>query len=189
MKAQVTMIDYGRSNLLSVQRALEHCGATVVYAYNEKEVLQADALVLPGVGAFDDGMRLLRESGMAQAICEKAQKGTPLFGICLGLQMLFEHSAEGGKEDEGQHKALRQPAREQEGPGGKGAETQQPQPYIRRRVQQGPECRCKYQEYEDRRDAAYQLFRQCPEPHGLYLQQPVRDDYSRPPAKAQVRLT
>lgn len=99
MKAQVTIIDYGRSNLLSVQRALEHCGATVVYAHNEKEVLQADALVLPGVGAFDDGMRLLRESGMAQAICEKAQRGTLLFGICLGLQMLFEHSAEGGKED------------------------------------------------------------------------------------------
>ena len=98
MKTQVTIVDYGRSNLLSVQRALEHCGANVSYARNEKEVLQADVLVLPGVGAFDDGMRLLRENEMAQAICEKAKKGTPLFGICLGLQMLFEHSAEGGQE-------------------------------------------------------------------------------------------
>ena len=98
MKTQVAIVDYGRSNLLSVQRALEHCGANVNYARNEKEVLQADVLVLPGVGAFDDGMRLLRENGMAQAICEKAKKGTPLFGICLGLQMLFEHSAEGGQE-------------------------------------------------------------------------------------------
>lgn len=98
MKPQITIIDYGRSNLLSVQRAFEHCGAQVAYARNEEEVLQADVLVLPGVGAFDDGMRLLRKSGMADAICQKAKGGTPLFGICLGLQMLFEKSAEGGEE-------------------------------------------------------------------------------------------
>ena len=76
MKTQVTIVDYGRSNLLSVQRALEHCGPNVSYARNEKEVLQADVLVLPGVGAFDDGMRLLRDGA---SDLRKSEKGNAAF--------------------------------------------------------------------------------------------------------------
>lgn len=96
MHPTVTIVDYGRSNLLSVQRALEYCGATVEYAVTADEVAQADALVLPGVGAFADGMHLLRESGLARAVCARARQGVPLLGICLGMQFLFDSSSEGG---------------------------------------------------------------------------------------------
>ena len=89
----VTIVDYGRSNLLSVQRALEYCGATVEYASTPDQVAAAGALVLPGVGAFADGMNLLRESGLARAVCTRARQGIPLLGICLGMQFLFDSSS------------------------------------------------------------------------------------------------
>ncbi len=92
----VTIIDYGRSNLLSVQRALEFCGAQVVFASQPQQVLEAGALVLPGVGSFADGMAMLRQRGLEQAILTKARQGTPLLGICLGMQMLLDSSPEGG---------------------------------------------------------------------------------------------
>lgn len=96
MHPTVTIVDYGRSNLLSVQRALEYCGATVEYASTPEQVAVAGALVLPGVGAFADGMNLLRESGLARAVCTRARQGVPLLGICLGMQFLFGSSSEGG---------------------------------------------------------------------------------------------
>lgn len=96
MHPTVTIVDYGRSNLLSVQRALEYCGAAVEYASTPKQVTAAGALVLPGVGAFADGMNLLRESGLARAVCTRARQGVPLLGICLGMQFLFDSSSEGG---------------------------------------------------------------------------------------------
>lgn len=96
MHPTVTIVDYGRSNLLSVQRALEYCGATVEYASTPEQVAAAGALVLPGVGAFADGMNLLRESGLARAVCTRARQGVPLLGICLGMQFLFGSSSEGG---------------------------------------------------------------------------------------------
>lgn len=92
----VTVIDYGLSNLLSVRHALEHCGATVQMATTPAAVLRAGALVLPGVGAFRDGMASLRRLGLAEAICARAAAGTPLLGICLGMQMLFDESEEFG---------------------------------------------------------------------------------------------
>ena len=92
----VTIIDYGRSNLLSVQRALEFCGAQVAFASDPQQVLEAEALVLPGVGSFADGMSMLRQRGLEKAILAKAEQGTPLLGICLGMQMLLDSSPEGG---------------------------------------------------------------------------------------------
>ncbi|HJA24687.1 MAG TPA: imidazole glycerol phosphate synthase subunit HisH [Candidatus Fournierella merdigallinarum] len=96
MGAVITVVDYGRSNLLSVRRALEHCGAQVRFASAPEEVLRAQALVLPGVGAFADGMEQLRRQGLAGPIRQKAGEGTPLLGICLGMQMLLEAGVEGG---------------------------------------------------------------------------------------------
>ena len=93
---RVTVVDYGRSNLLSVCRALAALGAQPQLAQTPEQVRRAGALVLPGVGAFADGMAALCESGLAAPLVEKARAGTPLLGICLGMQMLFEESSEGG---------------------------------------------------------------------------------------------
>ena len=93
---RVTVVDYGRSNLLSVCRALAALGAQPQLAQTPEQVRRAGALVLPGVGAFADGMAALCESGLAAPLVEKVRAGTPLLGICLGMQMLFEESSEGG---------------------------------------------------------------------------------------------
>ena len=93
----ITIIDYGLSNLLSVQRAFEHFGAAVKLARSPDEVFAAKALVLPGVGAFRDGMQGLRKLDLVEPIRQKAAQGTPLLGICLGMQMLFEESEEFGR--------------------------------------------------------------------------------------------
>ena len=92
----VTIIDYGRSNLLSVCRAFEACGARVSVASTPEEAARARALVLPGVGAIGDGMQALRFLGLDEVLGEKARTGTPLLGICLGMQMLLDASDEGG---------------------------------------------------------------------------------------------
>ena len=93
---KVTVIDYGLSNLRSVQNALTHCGAEVVLTNSPADVRAAEALVLPGVGAFRDGMAGLERLGLVDVIRQKAAEGTPLLGICLGMQMLFGESEEFG---------------------------------------------------------------------------------------------
>ena len=93
---KVTVIDYGLSNLRSVQNALTHCGAEVVLTNSPADVRAAEALVLPGVGAFRDGMAGLERLGLVEVIRQKAAEGTPLLGICLGMQMLFDESEEFG---------------------------------------------------------------------------------------------
>ncbi len=98
---KVTVIDYGLSNLLSVCHALEHCGAEVLLTSRPQDVLASQALVLPGVGAFRDGMAGLERLGLIDPIRRKAGEGTPLLGICLGMQMLFDES-----EEFGVHKGL-----------------------------------------------------------------------------------
>ena len=98
---KVTVIDYGLSNLLSVQHAFAHFGAEVLLTSSPADVLAADALVLPGVGAFRDGMQGLEQLGLMEPIKQKAEQGTPLLGICLGMQMLFDES-----EEFGLHKGL-----------------------------------------------------------------------------------
>ena len=94
---KVSIIDYGLSNLLSVRRAAEYCGAQVEFAQTPEAVLAAPRLILPGVGAFEDGMNGLAALGLIEAIRQKAVEGTPLLGICLGMQMLFDESDEFGR--------------------------------------------------------------------------------------------
>ena len=95
-KPEITVIDYGVGNLLSVQRGLEHCGARVFLTSDPEAVLAAERAVLPGVGAFANAMQALRERGLVAAIQELAEKGTPLLGICLGMQLLLDESEEFG---------------------------------------------------------------------------------------------
>ena len=98
---KVTVIDYGLSNLLSVQHAFAHFGAEVQVTSSPADVLASDALVLPGVGAFQDGMQGLEQLGLIEPIKQKTAQGTLLLGICLGMQMLFDES-----EEFGLHKGL-----------------------------------------------------------------------------------
>ncbi|MBF0142934.1 MAG: imidazole glycerol phosphate synthase subunit HisH [Magnetococcales bacterium] len=92
----VTVIDYGVGNLLSVGRALSHCGAEVVFCSDPEGVVKAERLILPGVGAFAKGMAELDKRGLIPALREVAERGVPLLGICLGMQLLLETSDEFG---------------------------------------------------------------------------------------------
>jgi len=100
VSAPVTVIDYGIGNLLNVVRALEHAGAAVrVIDRASPADLDAPRLVLPGVGAFADGMRELRARGFDELVKRFADTGRPFLGICVGLQMMFEASEEMGMHD------------------------------------------------------------------------------------------
>jgi imidazole glycerol-phosphate synthase subunit HisH len=92
----ITIIDYGVGNLRSVQKGFEHVGLKAEIVDNPEAVVNAPAVVLPGVGAFKDAMESLKKTGMDQAVQEVVKKGTPLLGICLGLQLLFNSSEEFG---------------------------------------------------------------------------------------------
>ncbi|MEH2254919.1 imidazole glycerol phosphate synthase subunit HisH [Nostoc sp.] len=91
----IAIVDYEMGNLHSVCKGLEKAGATPNVTYSSKELEQADAIVLPGVGAFDPAVQHLRSRGLEQPIKEAIASGKPFLGICLGLQILFESSAEG----------------------------------------------------------------------------------------------
>ncbi|MDZ8257652.1 imidazole glycerol phosphate synthase subunit HisH [Nostoc sp. ChiQUE01b] len=91
----IAVVDYEMGNLHSVCKGLEKAGATPNVTYSPKELEQADAIVLPGVGAFDPAVQHLRSRGLEQPIKEAIASGKPFLGICLGLQILFESSAEG----------------------------------------------------------------------------------------------
>ncbi|MBN3925408.1 imidazole glycerol phosphate synthase subunit HisH [Nostoc sp. NMS4] len=91
----IAVVDYEMGNLHSVCKGLEKAGATPNVTYSPKELEQADAIVLPGVGAFDPAVQQLRSRGLEQPIKEAIASGKPFLGICLGLQILFESSAEG----------------------------------------------------------------------------------------------
>lgn len=91
----IAVVDYEMGNLHSVCKALEKAGATPNITYSAKELAQADAVVLPGVGSFDPAMQNLRSRGLEQPIKDIIASGKPFLGICLGLQILFESSSEG----------------------------------------------------------------------------------------------
>ncbi len=94
----VTVLDYGIGNLLNVTRALAHCGAAVrLVDKASTEDLSSPRLVLPGVGAFGDGMAELRARGFDELVRRFAETGRPFLGICVGLQMMFEASQEMGE--------------------------------------------------------------------------------------------
>jgi glutamine amidotransferase len=98
MSIPVTVLDYGIGNLLNVLRALEHCGATpTVIDKASPEAVNAPRLVLPGVGAFGDGMAELRARGLDDLVRRFAATGRPFLGICVGMQMMFEASEEMGE--------------------------------------------------------------------------------------------
>ena len=94
-KPRLAVIDYGMGNLRSVVRAWEHVGADTYLVSDPSQIGAADALVFPGQGAIVDTMRLLETTGFDRTICDWIAADRPFFGICLGLQALFEHSEEG----------------------------------------------------------------------------------------------
>jgi imidazole glycerol-phosphate synthase subunit HisH len=96
MSNRVAIIDYGVGNLFSVAQACAHVGLSPEITSNPDSVANADAVILPGVGAFAYAMAQLRELGMVEAIRSCAESGKPLLGVCLGFQLLFEASEEMG---------------------------------------------------------------------------------------------
>jgi glutamine amidotransferase len=87
----IAIADYGMGNRRSVEKALAHVGAESVIT---RDVRDASAIILPGVGAFPEAMRNLERTGLGEALIERAAAGVPLLGICLGMQLLFESSTE-----------------------------------------------------------------------------------------------
>ena len=90
----IAMIDYDAGNIKSVEKALQKLGADVVITKDPQEILNADKVILPGVGSFGDAMNNLKKYGLDEVIHQVIEKGTPFLGICLGLQLLFERSDE-----------------------------------------------------------------------------------------------
>lgn len=99
MPTQVTIVDYGVGNISSVSRAIQHFGAEARLTDNPDEIINATRLVLPGVGAFSNGMQGLRERGLVEPLRAYAASGRPLLGICLGMQMLLTASEEFGEHE------------------------------------------------------------------------------------------
>ncbi|WP_025025562.1 imidazole glycerol phosphate synthase subunit HisH [Caldalkalibacillus mannanilyticus] len=93
----IAIIDYGMGNLHSVSQALERLGYDYVITDSKEQIELAAGVILPGVGAFGDAMKQLKETGLDQVIQEITTSGKPLLGICLGMQLLFESSEEGGE--------------------------------------------------------------------------------------------
>ena len=90
----IAIIDYDAGNIKSVEKALQKLGAEVVITKNREEILKADKVILPGVGAFGEAMANLRKYKLDEVIYQVVERGTPFLGICLGLQLLFERSDE-----------------------------------------------------------------------------------------------
>lgn len=97
----IAILNYGLGNLHSVRKAVEFVGGKSVVTDEPDVILQAEKLILPGVGAFKDGMLGLEASGLIPPLLEATRKGKPLLGICLGMQLLFDES-----EEQGRHKGL-----------------------------------------------------------------------------------
>ncbi len=93
----ITIIDYGMGNLRSVARAFEHVGANVLVTHEKEKIINAEKLVLPGVGSFAHCMEYLHKFDLIDPIKDHIQSGKLFFGICLGLQVLFDSSEEGGE--------------------------------------------------------------------------------------------
>ena len=95
----IAIADYGVGNIFSLTSSFKYIGADVTLTPDPEKLKEADKIILPGVGAFEDAANKLRTSGMWDAILEETSKGKPLLGICLGMQMLFEKSYEYGEHD------------------------------------------------------------------------------------------
>ncbi|WP_077302757.1 imidazole glycerol phosphate synthase subunit HisH [Virgibacillus pantothenticus] len=95
----ISIIDYGAGNIKSLQFALEKTGMNSQITTDEATIKKSDAIILPGVGAFQGAMRTLKEQGLISIIKQEVAKGKPLLGICLGMQLLFELSEEDGETE------------------------------------------------------------------------------------------
>jgi imidazole glycerol-phosphate synthase subunit HisH len=93
----IAVVDYGMGNLRSVQKALQRAGGDAVVTHEAADLARADKVVLPGVGAFPQAMDRLRSAGLAAPLLQAAREGKPFLGICLGFQLLFDVSFEGGE--------------------------------------------------------------------------------------------
>ena len=93
----IGIIDYGVGNLRSVEKAFQFIGAEAVVSSDPEFILKADAVVLPGVGAFSDAMASLKKAGMVEVVKKAISENKPFLGICLGMQLLFDYSEEGGE--------------------------------------------------------------------------------------------
>ena len=95
----IAIVDYGVGNLFSLKSSLQAVGAEAIITGNADDLRAADRIILPGVGAFGDAARKLRESGLGEVVKKEARQGKPLMGICLGMQMLLEKSYEYGEHE------------------------------------------------------------------------------------------
>jgi glutamine amidotransferase len=98
----VAIIDYGVGNLFSLVSSFKIIGEKAIVSNSEKEILSADRIILPGVGAFEDAIKKLKNTGLDKTLLECVKQGKPVLGICLGMQLLFDKSFEYG-EFEGLH--------------------------------------------------------------------------------------
>lgn len=92
----IAIVDYGVGNLFSLESSLKAVGAQALVTGNRQEIEAADRIILPGVGAFGDAVEKLKETGLVPVLKRETEKGKPLLGICLGMQLLFEKSFEYG---------------------------------------------------------------------------------------------
>ena len=95
----IAIIDYGVGNLYSLSHSLTHIGVENVITRDPQIIASAEKLILPGVGAFGDARKKLDDTGLTDLIVSRAKSGTPLLGICLGMQMLFDKSFEYGEHE------------------------------------------------------------------------------------------
>ena len=95
----IAVVDYGVGNLRSVERALVHAGAEPLITADPDELERAQGLVLPGVGAFAAAVAKLSENGLGRRVAGLARRGKPVLGVCLGYQLLFDESTEGGRHE------------------------------------------------------------------------------------------
>ena len=95
----IAIIDYGIGNLGSIKNAFDYLNEEAIITSNKDEILKADRVILPGVGAFYDAIKTFKDKGFDLVIKELIKKNTPILGICVGMQMLFEYSTEFGHHD------------------------------------------------------------------------------------------
>lgn len=98
---KIVIVDYGLGNLYSIEQACIHVGFSPIISGEKEDLIDADYLILPGVGAFGVAMQSLKETGLIEPIIEYAKSGKPLMGVCLGMQLLFD-----GSEEFGNHEGL-----------------------------------------------------------------------------------
>ncbi len=95
----IAIVDYAVGNLFSLRSSFKAIGADAVFTSNEKIIRDADRIILPGVGAFEDAAKKLNNTGLGEVVVSEVKNGKPLLGICLGMQLLFEKSFEFGVHD------------------------------------------------------------------------------------------